>query len=161
MSRNVPLDGPATARDRPGLPGRIVRGVSELLKPGNRARLLKWFGAGLVMMGVNTAFLFLFVDKLGFSVPVATFLVAEACTLLRFLLNHYWVFGLRNPTFRSCGHYHIANAGAFAAWWVMANLLTFLGMHYLVAGIVAVGCSTLISLTTNFLWIWRKPRASE
>lgn len=152
---------PAAAHDRPGLPGRIGRGVSELIEPGNRARLLKWFGAGLAMMGITTVFLFLFVDTLGLSVPVATFLAAEACTLLRFLINDYWVFGRRNPTFRSCVHYHIANAGAFAVWWVTANLLTVLGMYYLVAGIAAVGCSTLVSLTTNFFWIWRKCRANE
>ena len=161
MSRNVPIDRPAALHDRPRLSGRIVRRILELLDPGSRARLLKWFGAGLAMMGINTAMLFLFVDILGFSVPVATFLAAEACTLMRFLINHYWVFGLRNPTYRSCVHYHIANAGAFAVWWVMANLLTVLGMHYLVAGVAAVGCSILISLTTNFLWIWRKPPAAN
>jgi putative flippase GtrA len=152
---------PAAAHDRPGLPGRIGRGVLELLEPGNCARLLKWFGAGLAMMGITTVFLFLFVDTLGLSVPVATLLAAEAGTLLRFLINDYWVFVRRNPTFRSCVHYHIANAGAFAVWWVTANLLTVLGMHYLVAGIAAVGCSTLVSLTTNFFWIWRKRRANE
>jgi putative flippase GtrA len=157
----MPIDRSASAHDRPGLPGRIVRGVSELLEPGHRARLLKWFGAGLAMMGINTVFLFLFVDTLGLSVPVATFLAAEACTLLRFLINHYWVFERRNPSFRSCVHYHIANAGAFGLWWVTANLLTVLGMHYLVAGIAAVGCSTLVSLTTNFLWIWRKRSLKE
>ena len=151
MSRNVPID-------RPGL---VIRGVAELLEPANRGQLLKWFGAGLAMMGINTVFLFLFVELLGLSVPVATFLGAEACTLLRFLINHYWVFGRHNPTFRFCVHYHVANAGAFAVWWVTANLLTVLGMHYLVAGIVAVGCSTLVSLATNFLWIWRKRHASE
>ena len=161
MNRHVPIERPAGAHERPGLAGRVVLGVSELLEAGNRRRLLTWFGAGLAMMGINTVFLFLLVNTLGLSVPVATFLGAEACTLLRFLINHYWVFGRRNPTFRSCVHYHIANAAAFAVWWVTANLLTVLGMHYLVAGIAAVSCSTLISLTTNFLWIWRKPHAAN
>jgi putative flippase GtrA len=144
-----------------GRRARIVRGISKLIEPDTRARLLKWFAAGFAMMVVNTAYLLLFVDGLGLSVPVATLLAAEASTLMRFLINHYWVFGLHNPTLRSCAHYHIANAGAFAVWWVTANLLTVLGMHYLVAGIAAVGCSTLISLTTNFLWIWRRPRAGN
>ena len=161
MSRNVPVDRPSAAHDRPGRPGRIVRGISELLEPGNRARLLKWGGAGLAMMAINTMLLFLFVDAGGLSVPVATFLGAEACTLLRFVINHYWVFGQRNPTFSSCVRFHLANAGAFAVWWVTANLLTLFGVHYLVAGIAAVGCSILISLTTNFLWIWRTRRGTR
>lgn len=157
----MPVERPLATHDRPGPPGRIVQGISELIEPANRGRLLKWFGAGLAMMGINTAFLFLFVDTLGLSVPVATFLGAEACTLLRFLINHYWVFGRHSPTLRSCVHYHVANAGAFAVWWGTANLLTVLGMHYLLAGIAAVACSTLVSLATNFLWIWRKRSLKE
>lgn len=107
-------------------------------------------------MAISTALLYGFVDLLGLSVPVGTLLTAEASTLLRFLVNHYWVFGLRNPTIRNCVQYHIANAGAFALWWATANALTLLGMHYLLAGIAAVACSTLLSLSTNFFWIWRK-----
>lgn len=107
-------------------------------------------------MGISTAMLYAFVDLLGLSVPVGTLLTAEASTLLRFLVNHYWVFGLRNPTLRNCIHYHVANAGAFAIWWFTANALTLMGMHYLLAGVVAVACSTLFSLSTNFFWIWRK-----
>jgi putative flippase GtrA len=141
--------------------GRVIRGLSEVLEPANRGRLLKWFGAGVAMMGVNTAFLFLFVDMLRLSVPVATFLAAEAVTLLRFFINHYWVFGRRDPTLRACIQYHVANAGAFAVWWAAANLLTIFGMHYLAAGIVAVACSTLVSLATNFLWIWRRRHGGE
>lgn len=122
----------------------------------NRGKLLRWFAAGLAFMGISTALLYGFVDLLGLSVPVGTLLTAEASTLLRFVVNHYWVFGLRNPTISNCIQYHIANAGAFALWWITANALTLLGMHYLLAGIAAVACSTLFSLSTNFFWIWRK-----
>lgn len=122
----------------------------------NRGKLLRWFAAGLAFMGISTALLYGFVELLGLSVPIATLLTAEASTLLRFLVNHYWVFGLRNPTIRNCVQYHIANAGAFVLWWVTANVLTLLGMHYLLAGIAAVAFSTLFSLSTNFFWIWRK-----
>lgn len=122
----------------------------------NRSNLMRWFIAGLAFMGISTALLYVSVDLLGLSVPVGTLLTAEASTLLRFLVNHYWVFGLRNPTLRDCIHYHVANAGAFAIWWFTANALTLMGMHYLLAGVVAVACSTLFSLSTNFFWIWRK-----
>ena len=112
-------------------------------------------------MGVSTAILYLFVDLCGLSVPLGTFLTAEVCTLLRFLVNHYWVFGSRRPTLKHCIEYHIANGGAFIVWWAAANGLTFLGVHYLAAGIVAVAFSTGFSLITNFLWIWSKRRLSE
>lgn len=134
---------------------RVVRATLDFVSQ-NRSKLLRWFAAGLAFMGISTALLYGFVDLLGLSVPVGTLLTAEASTLLRFLVNHYWVFGLRNPTIKNCIQYHIANAGAFALWWATANTLTLLGMHYLLAGIAAVACSTLLSLSTNFFWIWRK-----
>jgi putative flippase GtrA len=133
----------------------ISRLTAFVMVPANRVRLAKWFGAGLAMMAINTVFLYLFVDTAGLSVPLGTFLAAEVCTLLRFFINHFWVFGRRNPTLHACLQYHVANAGAFAVWWGTANVLTLLGMHYLLAGIAAVACSTLVSLATNFLWIWR------
>ncbi len=147
------------ATDRPREAGHLfVRAARAIFGfvIANRSKLLRWFAAGLAFMGISTALLFCFVDLLGLSVPIATLLTAEASTLLRFLVNHYWVFGLRNPTFRNCIQYHVANAGAFGLWWVTANALTLMGMHYLLAGIAAVAVSTLFSLSTNFLWIWRK-----
>lgn len=134
---------------------RVARAIFGFVST-NRGKLLRWFAVGLVFMGISTALLFSFVDLLGLPVPIATLMTAEASTLLRFLVNHYWVFGLRNPTIRNCVQYHIANAGAFALWWVAANALTLLGMHYLLAGIAAVAFSTLLSLSTNFFWIWHK-----
>lgn len=141
---------------------RLVHGVVAFVSQ-NRSKLLRWFAAGLVFMGISTVLLYGFVDLLGLSVPVGTLATAEASTLLRFVVNHYWVFGLRNPTIRNCFQYHIANASAFALWWLTANALTLMGMHYLLAGIAAVACSTLLSLSTNFFWIWRRhhPRDYE
>jgi putative flippase GtrA len=135
---------------------RVGRALSRLIDGENRGRLLRWFSAGLALIGINTVLLFVLVDLLKLSGPIATLVAAEACTLLRFAANHYWVFGRRNPTLRHCVQYHVANAGAFVVWWVTANLLTIFGMHYLLAGVAAVACSALFNLLTNFLWIWGK-----
>lgn len=135
--------------------GRIARAVVEFVSH-NRGKLAKWLAAGLGFMAFSTGLLYVLVDRLGMSVPVGTFVSAEISTLLRFVVNHYWVFGLRNPTIRNCVEYHVANAGAFALWWLTANLLTILGMHYLLASVAAVAGSTLFSLSTNFFWIWKK-----
>jgi len=135
---------------------RAVAALVDIGSPRNRGRVIRWFAAGLAFMGVSTAFLYLFVDVLGLNVPIGTFLTAEVCTLLRFLVNHYWVFGARSPTLRQCVQYHLAVAVAFTVWWVAANVLTWAGVHYLIAGIAAVGVSTLFSISSNFLWVWRR-----
>ena len=128
----------------------------EFFKGPKRYLLLRWLCAGAAFMAINSLLLYLLVDHLGMSLIVATLIAAEACTLLRFVVNHYWVFGHHNPSLSDCGQYHIANAGAFVIWFVLTNFLTSLGMHYLLAGILAVVGSTLVSIATNFLWIWRK-----
>jgi putative flippase GtrA len=132
------------------------RFLAALENPQTRARILRWFAAGLAFMGINTLILYGLVGLGGLAVPVATLVAAETCTLLRFLVNHYWVFRLRQPTWGNLASYHVANAGAFVVWWLSANLLTLFGMHYLLANVAAVGASTLLSLWTNFLWIWRR-----
>lgn len=123
--------------------------------------MARWFTAGLVFMGINTVILYALVEWARMTVPVATLVAAEACTLLRFFVNHYWVFRRRNPTLRDLAGYHVANGGAFAMWWGVANILTYLGMHYLLASIAAVGVSTLFSLWTNFTWIWKARRGDS
>jgi putative flippase GtrA len=148
----------AAAGGHEGRVERILRALRVLIEDGTAKRIVKWFAAGLAFMGISTLLLFALVDLLSLSVPLATLLVAELTTLLRFFVNHRWVFGLRDPTVRACTQYHVANAGAFAVWWMTANVLTILGVHYLLAGILAVACSTTFSFATNFLWIWRRRR---
>ena len=123
--------------------------------------MVRWFTAGLVFMGINTVILYVLVEVIRMTVPLGTLVAAEACTLLRFFVNHYWVFGRRNPTLRDLGGYHVANAGAFVMWWGVANALTYAGMHYLLASVAAVGVSTLFSLWTNFTWIWKARRGGS
>jgi len=53
--------------------------------------------------------------------------------------------------------YHVANALGFAVWWSAANLLKSVGVHYLVASVLAIVFSVGFGLVSNFLWIWRNP----
>ena len=117
--------------------------------------LVRWLAAGLAFMGITSAFLFLFVDLLGASVRVGTLLALEASTLLRFYVNEKWVFSSHTVSWRRLGQYHVANAGASVVWWVATNLLNHLGVHHILAAILAVGFSTGFSIASNFLWVWR------
>jgi putative flippase GtrA len=136
----------------------VKQRFAALLEGPTPMRLLRWLGAGLAFMALSSLFLYLTVDVFGMPVPLATLVTAETCTVLRFLVNHYWVFGQRRPTLKQCLEYHVAIAGAFAAWWIVANVLTALGVHYLLAGILAVPFSTVFNLLTSFLWIWSHRR---
>lgn len=117
--------------------------------------LLRWLFAGLVFLGLSTFFLYIFVDLLGASVMVGTLLTIEASTLLRFYVNEKWVFATHAMCWRRLGHYHVANAGASAVWWIATNILNHFGVNHLIAAILAVGLSTGVSMASNFLWVWR------
>ena len=122
----------------------------------NFAKLIRWLILGFSFVFVSTGFLYLFVDFLQIPILWATFLAAESSTVLRFIANSFWVFGVKKLTFRECWQFHLANAGAFFVWWSVTNALIYFGTHYLLAGILAVGSSMFLSLYTNFFWIWRK-----
>lgn len=106
-------------------------------------------------MGVTSSCLFLFVDTLGISVLIGTLLTLEISTLLRFCVNEKWVFKTNNFSWHRLWQYHVANAGSSAVWWVVANSLNRLGVHHILAALLAVGISTGISMASNFLWVWR------
>jgi putative flippase GtrA len=120
-----------------------------------RKSLIRWFVAGLLFMGVNTLVLYFLVRWLSVTVMLATLVSAEICTLLRFVLNERWVFGLQKQSWTRLGQYHVANGGAFIVWWLGTNALTHFGVNYLLASIVAVALSTGLSFTSNFYWVWR------
>lgn len=134
----------------------LVRWILALLQPGGHFPLLRWLLAGGVFTGLSTVFLYLLIGLIRMPVMVGTLFSAELCTLLRYLVNDHWVFGHPRLSWRRLWQYHVANSAAFGIWWVATNILNGLGIHYLLAGIMAVGFSTGFSMGANFYWIWRK-----
>ena len=120
--------------------------------------VLRWFFVGLIFLGMGLSLLQFFVGYLGLPFWAGSLVQAELCTLLRFLVNDRWVFDRRRPTWSRLWKYHVANAGGFAVWWSIANSLQLLGVPYLWAATLPVVFSTLVSLVTNFLWVWRSDR---
>ena len=121
----------------------------------SKKKALKWFGAGLVFMGLAPLWMYCFVEIYGINVYLATFLAAEINTILRYFVNNFFVFNRSEFSVRGIFNYHIANAGALAIWWIASSVFIFLGVHYLYAGVMAVAFSTLFSFYSNFFWVWK------
>jgi len=117
--------------------------------------MLKWWIVGISFIAVNLVLLYLFIDILGLTVFVSTLIATEIGTVMRFLVNDRWVFGHRTPTWGRLWQYHVATAGGIVIWLSMTNLITWWGIHYAIASVVAMACSVFVSMLTNFLWIWR------
>ena len=76
--------------------------------------------------------------------------------LLRFVVNDRWVFRQSQITLQRLWQYHVAMASSFMVWWVTTNAIVFFGGHYMVATVIGMACSILISIGTNFFWIWTR-----
>jgi putative flippase GtrA len=123
--------------------------------------LLRWLIVGGLFEVVATPLLYVLHGIWLVPLLVATFLVAELTTLPRFFVNDRFVFGWRRPSWRRLWQYHAACAGSFAVWYVVANLLPLLGLHYVLASLSATVCSVGLALASNFGWIWRRSSNRE
>jgi putative flippase GtrA len=117
--------------------------------------LARWWIVGLVFLGIGTTILYIFTGLLRMPLLLGTLLSAEVTLLVRFFFNDSWVFGHRRPTWKRLWQFHVASAGGSAIWWIVANTLPRFGVHYLIASAIGSACSMFLSITTNFLWIWR------
>jgi putative flippase GtrA len=118
--------------------------------------LFRWLTAGGAFLFINSIFMVVLVEYFTLKALWATLISAELCTILRFFVNEHWVFKGIGPVWKRLWQYHVANAGSFAVWMIVANLLIHWGIHYLLASALAVGISTMVSMASNFLWVWRK-----
>lgn len=141
-------------------------------------KVVRWWIVGIAFMVINIILLDFFKVNLQawlgslsrlsseevnrWSLSVATITSAELCTITRYLINDYWVFGNPRPTWKRCWEYHVANATSFFVWcFIIIALGEKLGVDHRLAAILATVMSVFVSMTTNFLWVWRSPKKSS
>ena len=127
--------------------------IKQLASP----RVLRWLAVGFAFAGLGLGLIKIMAGLLAWPYSVATFCSGEITTVLRFLVVDRWVFGHLRPTWKRLWQYHVANAVGFGIWWTAANGLKSMGVHYLLASVLAMFFSVGFNLLSNFLWIWRKP----
>ncbi|MBV9581552.1 MAG: GtrA family protein [Chloroflexi bacterium] len=122
--------------------------------------MVRWWIVGIVFSILTIPALYLMHDQLGMPLTIATLLVSEILTVLRFGVNDRWVFGNLRPTWRRLIEYHAAVITSTLIWWAMTNALPMFGIHYLIASVLGTVVSVMWSMVTNFLWVWKpKPPA--
>ena len=105
----------------------------------------------------------LYLVKEVFRIPlaVATLITAEIATILRFFVTNTWVFDRTASTAKGLWQFHWANAGGFAIWWCIGNLLPRYGVHYMVAVTAGIGGSMGFNILSSVFWIWRKDQPAS
>jgi len=118
----------------------------------------RWWIVSLAFWVAGLGVLYVFIDFLRLPLIVGTLLAAEVTTILRFVVNDFWVFGQDRLAWRRLWQFHIACAGGAAIWWSVTNVLPRWNVHYLVASALGSALSAIFSVVTNFKWVWRNRR---
>lgn len=112
-------------------------------------------GAGAV---VNMTILYLLVHYGGWNHMTAAIVATEAAILSNFVMNDRWTFRDVPSRFswpnRIARYNAIAGGGALISLAVLAVLTLGLGMHYLVANLVAIGAGTIWNYVVNSRMTW-------
>lgn len=157
---------------RKSLNQKTVAGWVKAMKHNS---VVRWWIVGLFFTFVNVPILWLF-DKI-LPIPswlawllhsertdrmpswLALVLASEVVTIARFFVNDRWVFGYIFPTWQRLWQYHVANVGSYVIWFSVSLLLRYTySIDIVVAGLIGTVFSVGLSMVTNFLWIWRKPK---
>jgi putative flippase GtrA len=135
---------------------------------GDKARFLKFAVVGASGMAVNMGLLWLFSEHLltvlapRLRVPIAEMIAIGGSILTNFLLNDAWTWGDREKRGRThflqrLGKYYVVaavaagiNYGLFLLFWDV------LGLHHLVANLVAIACAMIVNFFVQSRWTFAK-----
>ena len=122
------------------------------------SRMLKFGAVGLSGVGVNTFFLWLFTDVVGFHYLLSSPAAVELSVLSNFTLNNLWTFGDRGRDSTLSARllkFHVAAAGGFLVNYAFLWALTERGLYYLLSNLVGILAAFLWNYTLNVKWTFR------
>ena len=109
-------------------------------------------GGGVV---VNTAVLYALVDWWRQPLVLASPVAVELAILNTYLWNNLWTFRRPRLTLARLAKFNLVSLGGLAITTGLLLVLTErLGLHYLVANLIAIGVATLWNFVLNLLWTW-------
>jgi putative flippase GtrA len=121
---------------------------------GARGELARFLLVGVFSVGVDTGSLVVLRELVGLPLAVAT-TVAFALTLaVNFSLNMGFVFGVRGRLTGRITRYVVLVAVNYLLTLLVVLAIAALGVHYVVAKLIAVGTCALINFTVLRYWVF-------
>lgn len=120
---------------------------------------------GIIGYGVQTAVLWVLVGRLGMAVVPATLAATEAAVLHNFIWHLRWTWADRPAGARGAGgrlvRFNLSNGGfsLVGGAAIMALLVDALGVHYLVANLVAVLAVAVVNFLASDRFVFTLPPA--
>ena len=122
---------------------------------------------GVIGFGVQTAVLWLLVGRLEMAVVPATLAATEAAVLHNFLWHVAWTWSDRPAGARAAAgrlvRFNLSNGGfsLVGGAAIMALLVDALGVHYLVANLVAVLAVAVVNFFASDRFVFTAPASPE
>jgi putative flippase GtrA len=149
-------------------PGGLEMPPRPEMSRSTRSRVAAFTLVGIVGYGVQTAVLWLLVGRLGIAVVPATLAATEAAVLHNFLWHLAWTWADRPAGARGVGgrliRFNLSNGGfsLVGGAAIMALLVDALGVHYLLANLVAVLAVSIANFLASDRFVFTLPaRAAE
>lgn len=121
-------------------------------------RLVQFGLVGISGVAVNTAVLYLLVQYGHLNHLIAAAISSEVSIVGNFSLNDRWTFRdsrANSSWLRRAGQYNaVAASGMVISLALLAALTLGLGIHYLLANLIALGAATLSNYALNLRFTW-------
>ena len=119
------------------------------------ARLVRFGVVGTLGVGVNSAVLFVAHGLANLPLLSASALAVVVSIIHNFLWNDYWTFGARGFSLRRLGKFNLTSLGGLLITSsVLYTLVTYWGVHYLVANLAGIGLAMAWNFAASLLWTW-------
>ena len=141
--------------------------VDEYLAPGSRnRRLLQYVLVGALGLGVNQGVLFIATGVAGLSYVIGGTLSRVLSVLTNYAVNDAWTWGGRGDpgpreyAVRGVKYVLTRIVGIGIGLAALVLFVELLGLHYLVANVLAVGVGIVWGFGASERWVWRSEDAT-
>ncbi len=123
---------------------------------GEIDRLVKFSIVGLSGILVNEGVLLIFVEFLGWDKRLAVLPAIELSILNNFIWNDLWTFRdlRRKPLYLRLFNFHLAALAGAVVQGLIYLILLYVGIHYLIANLIAIGFSFIVRFLFNRNITW-------
>mgnify|MGYP006297642353 FL=1 len=139
--------------------GEPIEIIQKFIKKHNlKTRLPKFALVGASGFLVNQGVLFLAKAIIGIPVAYAGIIAIETAIISNFLLNNFWTWkdSRENSFWSRLAKYHSVTIVSGGVNYGILLLLTHLGMYYLIANMIGIGCGMIINFFFNHFWTFKK-----
>jgi len=122
---------------------------------GAQALLVRFGVVGALGVFVNSAVLFLAHGLAGLPLLIASAVAVEVSIIHNFLWNDRWTFKAGGFSLHRLGKFNLTSlVGLLITSGVLYLMVTYLGLHYMVANLAGIAVAMVWNFGSSLLWTW-------